>query len=349
MKKSLFFLIGCFLTMNFWAQDPNFSHFYNNPIYYNSALTGINSGTTIHLNTRNLWGPIPGKFNTFSGSVETQSYFKTNFGFHCFSDVGGEGFLRTQGYYFNYSYRAVESKNIILQAGLSGGFIHKSIDFSKLTFSDQYHPTLGLIQPSSFIQTDRNVVNYADFGAGAVIRFNGKSQKAQGRIKQIQTTIGTAIHHISKPQDAFLNGSHFLPIKWTFHTNSNILVKKFVLSPGLIYEIQNEFKTLNIGSSFIQRPFSFGLWFRKRSFQPTATDFDSFIFNIGSELPLKYFSQCKINYSYDITISRLRTSSFGTHEVSLVFSFDKLFLFQRKLKEQALKRKFDCPLEFKGY
>ena len=103
-----------------WAQDPNYSQFYNNPIYYNPSMTGINSGISIRTNVRNQWSPVPGRFNTITASVDGQSLFKMGFGMNLFSDIAGEAFLRTTGASLTYSYRIVDSKNFILQTGFAG-------------------------------------------------------------------------------------------------------------------------------------------------------------------------------------------------------------------------------------
>lgn len=346
------YLLG-FILLSFsfksWGQDPNFTQFYNNPMYYNPAMTGINNGFSFHLNGRNLWGPIPGKFNTFSVSAESQSLFKTSFGVHAFTDVAGEAKLRTSGGYFNYSYRAVDTKNLIVQAGLGGGFITKHIDYSKLTFSDQLDETLGKVRESSFISPQNPSVFYADFNAGVVVRFNGKARRSKGSFKRISSTIGGALQHLSKPQDAFLGSYAFLPMKLVIHAHTNLLLNDFILSPGIVFEQQQDFRTITIGSNFVVRPFTLGFWLRNRTVRFSIYDYDSFIFNAGMNVPVKFASNCKVMYGYDLTISRLRTSSFGTHEISLIIALENNYLFQKRMKGAAIYRRFECPKDFVGY
>ena len=55
MRKLLINIFFCFLSTAIFAQDPNFSLFYNNPTYYNPAMTAINKGLTFRANMRNQW------------------------------------------------------------------------------------------------------------------------------------------------------------------------------------------------------------------------------------------------------------------------------------------------------
>lgn len=345
------FLCISFLLMfvRLWAQDPNFSQFYNNPVYYNPSMTGINNGLSVRLNSRNLWAPIPGKFNTYSGGIEAQTAFRTSLGCHAYSDVAGEAMLRTTGGYFTYSYRPVDNKNFVVQAGLGGGFITKSIDWSKLEFSDQYDETLGKIRPSAFGAPNYNKVSYADFNAGVVVRFNAQTEKSGKRLKKLSATIGAAMHHLSRPSDAFLNTYHYVPMRFVVHGTTNLMVKGQIYAPGIVYEQQREFKTFTAGLNYIVRPFSFGIWFRNRTAGLSFYDYDSFIFTLGINVQGKNVSSFRVMYGFDMTISRLRTSSYGTHEISLIIDMDKVMLFQGKVSRNALKRRYQCPTDFQGY
>lgn len=331
------------------GQDPNYSQFYNNPIYYNPAMTAINNGMTFRANARNLWGPIPGRFNTFTASLEAQSIFKMGIGGNVYSDVGGEALLRTTGAYFTYSYRPVDTRNVIVQAGVGGGFVTKSIDWSKLTFSDQFDETLGNIHPTSFNRPNYNRVSYADFTTGIVARFNGKPARTRGSFKRMSMTVGGSVHHLSQPKDAFLGDSQRLPLRMVLHTHANLLFNDVIYSPGIIFEQQNEFQTFTAGVNFIDRPFTFGIWFRNRNAALNYRRYDSFIFTVGLNLPSETATSWRVMYSFDMTISRLKTSSYGTHELSLVIDFSDKVLFQKHLRKRALMRRYQCPRDFHGY
>jgi type IX secretion system PorP/SprF family membrane protein len=350
MKQLLIFTASFLLFSSIsWGQDPNYSQFYNNPIYYNPAMTAINNGMSVRVNARNLWGPIPGRFNTFSGSIEAQTVFKMGIGGTIYSDVAGEALLRTTGGYFTYSYRPVDTRNVIIQAGIGGGFVSKSIDWSKLTFSDQFDETLGDIHPTAFNRPNYYRVSYADFNTGLVARFNGKNMRSHGSFKRMSMTVGTSVHHLSQPKDAFLNDGGQLPFRVVFHTHANLLFNDFIYSPGIIFEQQNKFQTFTAGMNFVNRPFTFGIWFRNRNAAMSYRSYDSFIFTAGLNLPSETATSWRIMYGFDMTISRLKTSSYGTHEISLVIDFNDRILFRKYVTKRALKRRYQCPKDFSGY
>lgn len=347
--KAICYIALILLAAPVWAQDPNFSQFYNNPVYYNPAMTGMNNGLSFRLNARNLWAPIPGKFNTYSGGMEAQTVYRTSIGINAYSDVAGEAMLRTTGGYLTYSYRPVDTKNLSIQAGLGGGFITKSIDWSKLTFSDQYDETLGKIRPSAFGQPNYNRVSYADFNTGIVVRFNGQTEKTGKNLKKLSATLGASLHHLSRPSDAFLNDYNYLPMRYVLHATTNMLINKQIYAPGIIFEQQREFKTFTAGVNFVNRPFTFGVWFRNRTAALKFQRYDSFIFTAGINIPGKNVGSLRVMYGFDMTVSRLRTSSYGTHELTLIIDLDKVLLFEGQVKSNALKRRYQCPTDFQGY
>jgi type IX secretion system PorP/SprF family membrane protein len=347
--KQLLLILNLMFVFYVNAQDPNFSQFYNNPVYYNPAMTSINNGMTIRTNARNLWGPIPGRFNTFGASIEAQTVFKMGLGGNIYTDVAGEGLLRTTGGYFTYSYRPIDTKNFSLQAGLGGGFISKSIDWSRLTFSDQLDETLGNVRASRFGVPGYQRVSYADFNTGLVARFNGKNKNSGKSFKKWTTTIGVAAHHLSEPKDGLLGEKFRLPVRLLGHVYVNMLFNEVIISPGLVYEKQNRFQTTTIGFNMTNRPFTFGIWFRNRNAALSYKRYDSFIFNFGFNLPSTKKMTCRFMYGFDMTISRLKTSSYGSHEVSLVFDLDNRVLFKSSVGRKAANRTFQCPKDFKGY
>jgi type IX secretion system PorP/SprF family membrane protein len=270
-------------------------------------------------------------------------------GGNIYSDVAGEALLRTTGGYFTYSYRPIDTRNVIVQAGIGGGFITKNIDWNKLTFSDQFDETLGNIHPTSFNRPNYQRVSYADFNTGIVARFNGKNTRSRGSFKRMSMTIGGSVHHLSQPNDAFLGDGEHLPLRMVLHTHANLLFNDLIYSPGIIFEQQNEFQTFTAGVNFVNRPFTFGIWFRNRNAALNYRRYDSFIFTAGLNLPSQTATSWRVMYSFDMTISRLKTSSYGTHELSLVIDFSDRILFSKYLKKRSLRRRFQCPNDFKGY
>lgn len=348
--KSIY-LIACFCLftlVNVVAQDPNFSMFYNNPVYYNPAMTAINNGLTLRGHYRNLWTPIISKFNTYSASAEIEAVNKIGFGIMALGDVAGEGLLRTNSLSASYMYRPIENENFMLQVGFSGGFVSKYVDWTKLVFSDQLDEVHGQIRESVFIDPNFNSVLYADFGAGAAAKFNARANKAGNGYKKMNGTVGFAFHHLTRPKDAFFGEDQKLPMKAVVHSNINIQVNQTVLSPSVIFERQNKFQTFTLGLNVAYNPFFAGIWFRKRSFISSGNQFDAFILTTGTNLKLGSTQKMRISYSFDLTVSRLRSASIGTQELSLIFFFDDKLLFKKMRNQKRIKDKYKCPEGFEG-
>jgi type IX secretion system PorP/SprF family membrane protein len=347
LKLRSIVFVGIMMHTLVFGQDANFSQFYNNPTYYNPSMTAINGGYTVRLHARNLWAPIPGRFNTYTASFEAEVLPRVGVGIIGFSDVGGEGLLRTVSGMLSYAYRAVDTKNFTLQAGINGGIVSKYVDWDQFTFSDQLHEVQGEVRQTSFIAPNSNNVLYADFGAGISTRFNHLSKKT-GPYRQLMATIGFGIHHLSKPSDAFIIGYEYLPIKYTGHAKLDILLGTYVLSPAVIYEHQNRFQTFSIGMSVQVKPINLGVWFRNRNYGFALKNYDSFTFAMGTFLPIKNERDIKITYSIDFTISKLRAASFGSHELSLVMNFNNRYMLKGRHMRQKTRSTFKCPADFMG-
>lgn len=353
MKIKLLYIFSVLIlvidTKMVFAQDPNFSMFYNNPTYYNPGMVAIGNGLTFRAITRNLWTPIPSKFNTNSVSIEAEAINKIGFGINAYTDVAGEGFLRTTGGNFSYMYRPLESKNALLQIGFSGGIVNKYIDWSKLTFSDQLDAVFGEVRPSAFINPNFRTVTYADFASGIAFKFNSNKKRNRGAFKKITGTIGAGFHHLTQPKDAFLGDKERLPIKSVIHSNFNLLVNKVIFAPSVIFERQNQFQTFTLGLNVINKPFYAGIWFRNRTYLLSPTSFDSFIISVGAHIPSNNLTTYRIGYSFDMTISRLRSASIGTHEISFIIDYDSRVLFKNKEIKKRQRDKYKCPEDFKGF
>jgi type IX secretion system PorP/SprF family membrane protein len=353
MEKSYtYILMLCF----FWgtgklslAQDPNFSMFYNNPTYYNPGMLAIGNGFTFRANSRSLWTPIPSKFNTLSTSFEAEAVNKIGLGFQAYTDLAGEGNLRTTGASFQYMYRPIESKNFLLQLGFSAGIVNKFIDWSKLVFSDQLDEVHGVVRPSNFGSPNFSSVSYADFGTGLALKFNNRQKKKRRFYSKVTGTFGAGFHHLTTPKDAFLGDQERLPIKSIAHGNMNFLIGKVIFAPGVIYERQNKFETFTVGINVINKPFFAGFWFRNQNYLMLPQKYDSFIVTVGAHLTPKRQTSYRIAYSFDMTMSRLRTSSIGTHEISFIIDYDDRVLFRKMRNQKRLREKYKCPEDFKGF
>jgi type IX secretion system PorP/SprF family membrane protein len=330
------------------AQDPNFTLFYNNPSYYNPAMTAINKGLTFRTNDRIQWSALPGKFNTFSATFEGEIISRLGIGINVFSDVAGEALLRTTGGTLSYAYCPIETKNHQLQFGLSAGFMNRYVDWSKLNFSDQYDEVLGKIYPTNFIAPNYNSTSHIDLGSGLAYQFYYDS-KTTRQFKKILVNIGGSMQHLNRPKDAFFDDKKYYPLKTVIHAKSQILFGILVYSFAGIYELQNQFSTRTLGFNIQHKStLNVGLWSRSGN-TINSQRVESLITSIGFMLPVKSIHKFRFTYSADFTISELRTTSFGSQEISLVFMMADKYLLKGFEAKRKRKDMFKCPEEFIGF
>ena len=82
------------------------------------------------------------------------------------------------------------------------------------------------------------------------------------------------------------------------------------------YKSQGKFDQLDFGAYYEREPFFVGLWYRglplMKRYAPGYANNDAIAILVGTIV-----NDLRIGYSYDITISRLTTSSAGAHEITL--------------------------------
>jgi type IX secretion system PorP/SprF family membrane protein len=297
-KICVLLLLMLTTAVDLYAQDPQFSQFYANPIYLNPAFAGTARCPRVVLNYRNQWPGIPGNFVTYSASYD-QHVDKINggFGLQVMNDRAGSGALTTTGVSGIYSYQFSVSRQFSIRAGVQATYYQKKVDWNSLTFGDQINDRNGFIYKTQEtpILNSRSVV---DFSAG-VLAF---SDKFFG---------GVAVAHLTQPYEGFTNAAKSrLPRKITVHAGAVIPISQlndWTISPNIIYQQQANFQQLNLGLYVTKGPIVGGLWYRNQ---------DAVIALIGIKT-----EKFKIGYTYDVTISKLSNASAGAHEVSVIFNF----------------------------
>nr|MDQ3100635.1 PorP/SprF family type IX secretion system membrane protein [Bacteroidota bacterium] len=181
-------------------------------------------------------------------------------------------------------------------------YFQKSLDWSKLTFGDMIDPRRGFIYNTNDVPRGGTVGN-ADFSAGVL----GYSDIF---------FVGFAAHHLTEPNESLIVGTSKLPMKLTGHAGAAIPVgmqgkygsARTRISPNVLYQQQAAFRQLNLGLYVDHGPITAGVWYRTR---------DAFIALIGFQT-----EKFKFGYSYDVTTSRLTTSTAGSHEISMQLTFN---------------------------
>jgi type IX secretion system PorP/SprF family membrane protein len=299
LRTSILAILSVAFAGNLFAQDPEFTQFYANPLYLNPAFAGTAHCPRVSLNYRNQWPGISGSFITSSVSYDQHvDGLSGGVGLLVWNDRAGEGTLTTTNVSGIYSYQIPVTRRFSLKVGIQGTWAQKSVDWSKLTFGDMIDPRKGFIYESNEVPRDKPA-NYVDFSAGIL----GFSEKY---------FVGFAAHHLTQPDESVIEGTSPLPRKYTFHAGAVLPVESkgeaASLSPNVLVQLQDKFLQINFGMYFSKGPIIGGLWYRNS---------DSFISLIGFQAGI-----LKFGYSYDITVSKLTNTTAGSHEISLGLLFD---------------------------
>lgn len=292
------------------AQDAEFSQFYANPLYLNPALTGAEICPRLVINYRNQWPGLNNNFVNYNASYD-QYFEKLHGGVGLLMNVDnvGEGILRSSQISLMYAYTLHAARNLYINMALEGSFCQKSLNWDLMQFEDQIDLQHGFILQTGELPPDYTTIIFPDFDVGAIF---GWKDILHG---------GFAFHHLTEPNMAFyVNNKDDLHIKFTFHFGGNIYFKRggetgfepvFYIAPNILYQQQGNFHQLNAGLYVVRTPLVIGTWFR-HNFENA----DAFIVLIGIN-----YKSLKIGYSYDITLSKLKSMTGGAHEVSLSWQF----------------------------
>jgi type IX secretion system PorP/SprF family membrane protein len=296
------------------AQDPEFSQFYANPLYLNPALAGANICPRAILNYRNQWPGLSKSFVTYNASYD-QYVGKIHGGVGVLLNVdnAGSGILKTTMASLMYAFSLRAAENLYINMAIEGSFYQKSLNWDLLQFGDQIDAQQGFINPTGETPPDNTSVIFPDFSAGVAFGWKGILQG------------GVAVSHLTEPNMAFYNqNQNKLPMKITGHIGMNINLEsgggafaedtepKFYIAPNLLYQQQGEFHQLNAGIYIIRLPIVIGTWFR-HNFENA----DAVVALVGID-----YKNLKIGYSYDITLSKLKSNTGGAHEVSVAWQFN---------------------------
>jgi len=301
MMKRLVIALGLVLSVglgDLFAQDPEFTQFYANPLYLNPAFAGTARCPRICLNYRNQWPGITGTFVTYSASYDQHiDGISGGVGFLFTNDRAGQATINTTNISGIYSYQLNITREFSMKVGLQATYAQKSVDWSKLNFGDMIDPRRGFVYNTTEVPNETSITN-VDFSAGLL----GYSRRY---------FFGFAVHHITEPDEGFL-GQSKLPMKYTGHAGAVIPIGGRYgdsgISPNVLYQKQGDFQQLNLGIYFNKGPLVGGAWYRNQ---------DSFILLLGFQQDL-----FKFGYSYDVTVSKLTNATAGSHELSFQMQFE---------------------------
>ncbi|NBP67906.1 MAG: type IX secretion system membrane protein PorP/SprF [Cytophagia bacterium] len=332
MKRFLFCLLFIVLIADLAAQDPQFSQYYQAPLYLNPGFTGITPQQRLVANHRVQWPNLPQAFSTYAVSYDIfVDELRSGFGVLATTDKMGAAGWRTTTAGLLYSFKVKLTDNIVFSPGLYFGYGSNGLDRNRLTLGD------GLEFQGQSLDPDLNKLgrqDYFDFGSGFI--FYNRN-----------LWLGAAFHHMNQPNLSVLNDVSRLPMKTSIHGGARIslyngprtLAKVSYLTPSFIFRKQGKsFSQLDVGINYHIDPVSVGFWYRGKPFEKTVINSvaqDALILSLGM-----YFKNLSVGYSYDFTVSELQTAAGGAHEIALTYEFTA------KPLNRSIKRKYrmiPCP------
>lgn len=332
-----------------WAQDPGFSMLYLNKMQLNPAYAGINRDLNASLVNRIQWAGLPGRMETRSFNADVACPgSKLGFAVGLFEDIAGDAGFKHNAASFslaahipskyprNFGWRKMRNRKYIMSAALNYAVGQKTVDWSKLVFSDQLDAALGLIRPTSIVPQGAEVSNLIhDISAGVLFR---TELNKEGSF----LSLGVAAAHLNRPVETFFGQDNRRPVRLTVHSHVNFKIsKKYAngvpkfLTAGFIFDRQSPLQTVMTGASFtFGKDFILGLWYRNRRFNIPEANMDAVVINLIYST--KAFS---IGYSYDITVSTLGLDrTYGTHEIGINYRFNEVYLCKKKSRRGRADR-----------
>jgi len=313
------------------AQDAHFSRFYSNSLYLAPSFAGSAGKNRLAASYRNQWTDVEVGYKTYSFSFD--HYFEklhSGFGVLFLNDVAGSGNLSTTNFGVLYNYDFKIANTIHVRPGMHLLYTQRSIDFNRLLWRDQMSavgnsPSSGEVPPYT---------NVGDLDFSTSLLTFGDNFWA-----------GFSFDHLLRPNQSlyyneFENGNLArVPIKFQLFGGTKHIVKETLLRPtptvlqfAFLYKKQDHFNQLDLGFYYHYNPVVLGIWYRGI---PVFNDFktnDAIILLIGFKT-----EQYNIGYSYDFTTSKLITSTGGSHEISVSYSFGK------PSKKRKPKKMVPCP------
>ena len=272
MNKKIFlihFFFAIFSVIK--AQDPTYSQFNLNQLYYNPAYTGYQYGYQFSATYRNLWPNVPGNkapgpLSTFhlwfDGILNLPLGSYIGLGAFAMQDVEGQGYLTTtsgglsMAFHFpKIKYKTDQLARFKISVGVKTYYNSISIDWDKLVFTDQLNAYGGIVRPSAFNNNGINRRNYFDFDIGGLVvnNFMGKDKW--------YNEFGFSVAHILRPSISLLGSQkdeYTLPRKFVASYRSTVSISgdKVFIGPTILFENQgspimnvknSDFYALNAG------------------------------------------------------------------------------------------------------
>ena len=308
MKRAFYILfITLFSFSKHYAQDPQFSQFYSNPLYLGPSFAGAVEGSRIAATYRNQWWDINVPFYAYSFSYDHYfSTFNSGLGIQAVKDVAGTSSLGSMNIGVMYSYNFQVFNVWHVRPGISFHYLQHGLDGDLLFLDQIIHASAT--STSAPIQT-RDYARDIDAGASLIVY-------------TVKFWSGFTVDHMLTPNITLYATEATVPVKISIYGGYEFARRGKLLKPSdetmtfaFMYKQQARVKQLDLGVYWHKYPLVLGLWYRGIPIINSHRG-DAIVFLAGIKT-----RQFNIGYSYDFTISNLLLETRGSHEISTSFKF----------------------------
>ncbi|MCF6366452.1 MAG: PorP/SprF family type IX secretion system membrane protein [Bacteroidales bacterium] len=327
MKKYLaiiFILNLAILSSCTYAQDIHFSKFFSAPLILNPAnTTNYHGNWSLISNYRSQGAEIGNAYITSTVAFDFPVYInkeRAGLGFIWINDKSSNNSIFVNKLFLSSAYFIRISHRSYLHMGLQAGYVSKKIDYSNITFPDQFDMSIGYFNPDipSIEILQNESISYLDLNWGLIWSY--KTQK-------FTSEIGMSMFHYNKPVESFSSADYRLNPRYVFHAfTEKAFLNNYFIKPKLIYVNQNKASELLIGfdtgllffDNKISKNAYIGTFFRgglKRNpdafIVKTGFNYKNFDFAISYDIEIpgyEFYSYTKSSFELSISYKRPETN-----------------------------------------
>lgn len=311
------FLSACslFVFRSTFAQDIHFSQFFEAPLLRNPSLAGIFKGDIrVQAVYRDQWNSVTNAYKTSSLNAEYKLPIGKGADFITpgiqivYDRAGTVSWVSTQILpALNYHKSLSVDRNRYLSLGFMGGPVQRRFDRSKMTTNSQYD---GLGDGETFIKPQ-----YTYFDAAVGMSYNSQLNENPDN----NMFVGLAYHHFNRPKNSFYrNASSVVEPKWVASVGVRFSVTPAsYLTLQADHTIQGRFQETVAGALY-------GI--------KLGDDWDKPLYTLHGGLFMRWndalipvikldYSPFSVSLSYDVNLSKLKTSSYGRGGFELGISY----------------------------
>lgn len=362
--KIIFTIIFGLTLVQAFAQDPSFSQFYANRIYLNPAFTGLERGLSVAGVSRLQWVNVDQGFRTYGFTAEIQEPFiRSGIGLSLFRNTQGLAQLNSTSIGLSYSYLIpMDGHNIHI--GIETQWNQKSVDWSKVVFSDQLDAVNGSVYSTTFIPVLERTT-YTDFNMGILWRFNSDMRIGRRRYKDVRHSIGFSMHHLpalfgtNSGGESLQNLETQLIPRMTFHAGSmipltffNSTKKEILISPNIKVDVQGDallqfkenLQVFTYGAYFLYEGFYVGALYQNKNIFSHHRNTNAWILAVGAYIDSEKDKDSKffVGFSYDANTTGVGAGAGGVYEIAFRWTGNAgVSIFGDGSKKRS-KRSLDC-------